>query len=124
MTKEKKYKFKRNFRTKKDAERAARKLEVERDTGTMVFVEKITVKKYFWDWFYENSEGKSRRKRTWKPATIRNHRVAIEHYIVPVFGQALLTELGRHHVEDWVDDLIENGGLSGEGVAQGTAKFN
>ena len=122
VTKKKKYRFKRKFRTKKAAERAARKLEVERDNGTLTFVEKVTVEKYFWDWFYENSEGKSRRKRNWKPATIGNHRAAIENYIVPNLGETLLSELEPHHIEDWVDDMIENGGVSGEGIAQGSAK--
>ena len=133
VTKKKEYKFKRKFRTKKAAERAARKLEVERDTGKIVFVEKLTVDEYMWDWFnYHSQESKGKtkeirrkreKKRKWKPATIGNHRTAIENYIVPVFGQALLIELERHHIEDWVDDMVENGGLSGEGIAPGTAKI-
>ena len=133
VTKEKKYKFKRKFHTKKAAERAARKLEVERDTGKIVFVEKLTVDEYMWDWFnYHSQESKGKtkeirrkreKKRKWKPATIGNHRVAIENYIVPFFGQTLLIELERHHIEDWVDEMVENGGLSGEGIAQGTAKI-
>ena len=42
---------------------------------------------------------------------------------MPFFGQALLIELERHLIEDWVDEMVENGGLSGEGIAQGTAKI-
>ena len=122
VTKKKEYEFKRKFRTKKDAQRAARALEVKRDNGTLTFVEKITVEKYFWEWFNDNAEGKSRRKRKWKPATIGKYREAITNVIVPKLGQALLSELEPHHIEDWVDDMMQQGGRSGEGISKNTAK--
>ena len=122
VTKKKKYEFKRGFRTKKDAQRAARALEVKRDNGNLTFVDKITVEKYFWDWFNDNVEGKYKRKRKWKPTTIGNYREIIENFIVPKLGQALLSELEPHHIEDWVDDMMQQGGRSGEGIAKNTAK--
>ena len=132
VTKEKKYKFKRKFRTKKAAERAARKLEVERDTGKIVFVEKLIMDEYMWDWFnYHSQESKGKtkeirrkreKKRKWKPGTIGNHRVAIENEIVPRFGKALLSDLESEHIEEWIDDLLENGGQSGKGLSRGSVQ--
>ena len=132
VTKEKKYKFKRTFRTKKAAERAARKLEVERDNRKIVFVEKMTVDDYIWDWFrYHSQESKGNTKeirikreknRKWKPKTIVRHRSAIKNEIVPHFGKALLSDLESEHIEEWIDDLLENGGESGKGLSKGSVQ--
>ena len=51
VTREKKWDFKRGFRTKREAQREARQIEVKRDRGEVVFIEKMTVEEYIWDWF-------------------------------------------------------------------------
>ena len=132
VTKGKEYKFKRKFRTKKAAERAARKLEVERDEGKIVFVEKMTIAEYILDWFNfhsQESKGKTKgirvkreRKRKWKPTTIGTNRVAIEREIVPHFGKVLLSDLECVHIEDWIDNLLENGGQFGKGLSRNSVQ--
>ena len=133
VTREKKWDFKRGFNTKREAQRAARELEVERDRGKVVFVEKMTVKEYIWDWFnYQAGEsdgktkefkGKRGKKRKWKPTTVRNNRQSIQNQIVPYFWKAFLGDLESEHIEKWVEDLLKKGGRSGDGLSKGSVQL-
>ena len=133
VTREKKWDFKRGFRTKREAQREARQIEVKRDRGGIVFVEKMTVKEFFWDWFNYHageSDGKRKelkrkreKKRKWKSTTIGRNRWAIENEIVPYFGKALLSDLEYEYIEEWVEYLLKNGGQSGDGLSRGSVQL-
>ena len=115
-------KWKRGFKTKKDAKKAA--LEIERAVSNGTYGTGINVKLegYIWDWFEENVELSESTEEGWSASTIKSYRDIIENHIVPKLGHLRLGELKRRHVNIWVKRLMRVGGRSGKGISQRTAK--
>ena len=70
----------------------------------------------------KNFKIKKEKKRKWKPTTIARNRLDIKNHIVPHFGKAFLGDLEYEHIEEWVEDLLENGGQSGDGLSKGSVQ--
>lgn len=105
LTHKKKYKKKRGFKTKKEAESALNKLIYELEQGTNIDNDNMTVKQYM---EYFNNQYV---KKNCAPSTVRRYGFSIND-INEYLGNVKLNKLNPLMVQQFYDDVIEDKGQS------------
>lgn len=92
------------FRTRKEAEEAAKKILAEIQNGTYAEPTKTTVEEYLYD-FVENTL-----KNEVAPNTYEQRKAYIKNHIAPKIGKIKLTDLSPAHIQKFYNDLREQYG--------------
>jgi len=86
------------------AQRRLAELVVEIERGGHVKTpRKLSLAEYLRDWLSSHAELHCR------PRTAQGYRYIVEHYICPVLGQVMLSELRPHHVVNYCADAVRKG---------------
>ncbi|MBI5160528.1 MAG: tyrosine-type recombinase/integrase [Micrococcales bacterium] len=91
------------YSTKRDAERAARRAEVEQEQAKrQVLDQRTTVRQYAPIFLRQKA-------RTVVEDTLKNHESGLRLHILPVFGDRRLPSIRHSEVADWVEHLPSEG---------------
>jgi integrase len=92
------------FRTKEEAEEAAKRIQYELQTGTYVEPTKTTVESFLLEYVDQTL------KNEVAPNTYEQRKAYIKNHIGPKIGKIALTSLTPMHVQKFYNDLIEHFG--------------
>lgn len=91
----------RGFRTKKEAQVAANKLEQELLNGTSITNSNITFNETFAQWFSNHS-------KTIKPSTKKSIESKFKKHILPRFGKLKINEITRPYCQQMINEIAES----------------
>ena len=98
--------WKRGFKTKKAAQRAAREAEAriaQQNDGAQAKSNAHTVESFIREWF-----GNGRPE--WRPETTARYWSIIREHILPAFGHLPLGDLQTEHIQHWADSMAHADG--------------
>jgi len=102
-TGKKKQTTKRGFKTKKEAQLHAAKVETELNTGTFIDNKNVQLSVFLNEWLVTYKENKVRKN------TYELHKLAIEKHIIPFFNSCKLFDLTPSLCQKFVNHLFEKG---------------
>lgn len=91
----------RGFKTKKEAQVAASKLEQELLSGTSIANSNITFNETFTQWFSNHS-------KTIKPSTKKSIESKFKKHILPRFGKLKINEITRPYCQQMINEIAES----------------
>lgn len=94
----------RTFRTRDEADRFARKIEVTKDEGTYIdpSLGKTLFSDWAQDWLVSSSPGL-------KPSTISGYRSLLRKHVIPTFGNAPLAKVRAVDIQQFIGELSDDG---------------
>ncbi|MFL2925839.1 MAG: Arm DNA-binding domain-containing protein [Actinomycetes bacterium] len=100
------------FRTKGDAQRAARDVLQERDKGSLLDPSNVTLREWVAEEYLPWVERKGR-----TPVTLRNYRRCFDNWVLPHIGNSAVQRLRMEDIQRMLDDL------GAQGLSRGTIKL-
>jgi integrase len=93
-----KEKSKRGFKTKKEAELAAAKVELAMDNNTFIYADKVSYQQVFDEWWSVHS-------KTIKPASRYTSKIKFTKHSLPFFGLMPIKEITKKQCQEFVNEL-------------------